>query len=162
MLRPCKVLDLWLALSATCHMICVGSTELYSEIPGILVPWCTAAQRSYLRILLYGTQNPCLFSDSVKNLDPKCWCIRIPRPGWRDTISAFGRTCCIMACPINPKRTDFFFPTNKLFKKIRRDLERYSRFVSGDSIPPGEKLLFLLASNSLILFLMILAIVSTM
>ena len=43
--------------------------------PGILVPWCTAAQRSYLRTLLYGTQSPCLFSESVKKLDPKCWCI---------------------------------------------------------------------------------------
>ena len=47
----------------------IGSAELDSEKLGILVPWSRAAQRSYLKNFLYGTQNPCLFSESVKNLD---------------------------------------------------------------------------------------------
>ena len=37
-------------------MQCVGSAELAE--PGILVPWCTDVQSSYLKTLLYGTQNP--------------------------------------------------------------------------------------------------------
>ena len=68
-LRPSKVLELWSALSATWCMKCVGSAELDSDTPGILVPWCTAAQCSYLRTSLYETQNPCLFNESIKNLD---------------------------------------------------------------------------------------------
>ena len=38
-LRPSKVLELWSALSATWSTKCVGSAELDSDTPGILVPW---------------------------------------------------------------------------------------------------------------------------
>ena len=68
-LRPSKVLGSWLVFSTRC-MQRVGSVELAE--PGVLVPWCTTAQRSYLRTLPYGTQNPCLFNESFKNLDPEC------------------------------------------------------------------------------------------
>ena len=64
MLWPTKVQELWLAFSTWC-MQCVGSAELDSGRPGILVTWCTAAQYSYLRTLLYRTQKPCLFSGSI-------------------------------------------------------------------------------------------------
>ena len=37
-LRPSKVLELWSALSATWCTKCVGSAELDSDTPGILVP----------------------------------------------------------------------------------------------------------------------------
>ena len=70
-LRPSKVMELWSALSTTWCLKCIGSAELDSETPGILVPWCTAEQCSYLRTSLYETQNPRLFSQSVKSLDPK-------------------------------------------------------------------------------------------
>ena len=70
----------------------------------------------------------CLFIQSIKNVDAKCWCIWIPRPSWRVTINAFDRTCCIMATPIVASWTSFSFPTNKLSKKIRRDLGKYSTF----------------------------------
>ena len=62
-LRPSKVLELWLTLSATWCMKCVGSAEIDSDTPGILVPCCTTAQRSYLRTSLYETQiHACLAS----------------------------------------------------------------------------------------------------
>ena len=54
------------------------------------------------------------------------------------TINDFGRTCCIMACPIDARGTDFSFPTNKLSKKLCRVLGRYSTFFPDDSIPSGE------------------------
>ena len=71
-LRPSKVLELWSALSATWYMKCVGLAELDSDTPEILVPWCTAAQSSYLRTSLYETQNSCFFIESIKNLNAKC------------------------------------------------------------------------------------------
>ena len=70
----------------------------------------------------------CLFIQSIKNVDAKRWCIWIPRPSWRVTINAFDRTCCIIATPIVASWTNFSFPTNKLSKKIRRDLGKYSTF----------------------------------
>ena len=48
-LRPSKVLGLLPVLSATWCMEGIGSAELDSERPGFLVPWCTPAQRLYLR-----------------------------------------------------------------------------------------------------------------
>ena len=48
-LGPSKALELRSALSVTCCMKCVGSDELDSDTPGVLVPWCTVAQRLYLR-----------------------------------------------------------------------------------------------------------------
>ena len=74
-------------------------------------------------------------------------------------MNVFGQTCCIMACPIDERRTDFSFPTNKLSKKIWTDLGKYSQFFSEDFIPSGEEQLLLLASNSFIAFFMILTIV---
>ena len=92
----------------------------------------------YLRSSLYETQSACLFSESIKNLDLKCWCIWIARPSWRGIINTFTLTYCIMACPIDARRTYFSFPTNKLFKNILRDLGRYSTFFRDDSNPSGE------------------------
>ena len=113
--------------------------------------------------LLYGTQNPCLFSKSIENLNLKCWCPWIRDTmnvfGRRDTMNVFGRTCCVMACPIDERRTDFSFLTNKLSKKICTDLGKYSQFFSEDFIPSGEEHLLLLASNSFIVFFMILTVV---
>ena len=60
--NPSKVLELWSALSVTWCMKYVGSAELDSNTPGILVPWCTTAQCSYLRTSLYETKNACLAS----------------------------------------------------------------------------------------------------
>ena len=54
------------------------------------------------------------------------------------TIKAFGRSCCIIACPIDATGTDFSFPTNKVSNKMRRDLGRYSTFLSDDSFALGE------------------------
>ena len=44
----------------------------------------------------------------------------------------------IMACPIDARGTDFSFPTNKLSKKICRDLGKYSTIFPDDSNPSGE------------------------
>ena len=79
--------------------------------------------------------------------------------GRRDTINVFGRTCYIMACPIDESRTDFSLRRNKLSKKIWSDLGKYSQFFSEDFIPSGEEQLLLMASNSFIEFFMILTIV---
>ena len=49
MLRPSRVLELWSVLSATWCMKYVGSAELDSDTPGILVPWCTAARSLRLK-----------------------------------------------------------------------------------------------------------------
>ena len=71
MLRPSKVLQLWLELSAKCCMKCIDSAEIDSSTIVILVSWCTAAQCSYFRTLLHETQNASLFRELIKNLDQK-------------------------------------------------------------------------------------------
>ena len=67
------------------------------------------------------------------------------------TINTFGRTCCIMACPIDARRIDFTFPTTKLSKKVRRDIGRYSTFFPEDFIPSGEEQLLSLESNAFLI-----------
>ena len=67
-LRPSKVLELWSTLSATWRMKCVGSAEVDSDTPGILVPWCTTAQRSYLRTSLNETQIHACLASQLKTL----------------------------------------------------------------------------------------------
>ena len=67
-LRPSKVLELWSTLSATWCIECVGSAEIDSDTPGILVPWCTTAQRSYLRTSLYEKQIHACLASQLKTL----------------------------------------------------------------------------------------------
>ena len=57
---------------------------------------------------------------------------------YQDQVDLFGRTCYIMACPINDRGTDFSFQTNKLSKTICRNLGRYSMFFPDGSIQAGE------------------------
>ena len=72
--KPSIVLILWSILSATYSIWTSGLTF------GISVPLTTDALRSNRWISQYKLQNPCSWSESMRNLELKWWCNWTPRP----------------------------------------------------------------------------------
>ena len=108
--KPSIVLILWSILSATYSIWTSGLTF------GISIPLTTDALRSSHWISLYELQNPCSWSESMRNLELKWWCNWTSRPNCSDATNTRGLTACIMASPIDDIFLVVSIPTKRLEK----------------------------------------------
>ena len=105
-LAPSSVLTLWSTLPA------MNWENWPGMYPGISFSWASAALTSNVLTSEYEEQKPWLFKVSIKNFDPKWWCICTPRPIWRGAINTRGRVAWTMAWPIEAIFKSLLFARN--------------------------------------------------